>query len=100
MLVGIDEHRATWCADAVSPMLVIRVAHVQAGIERMLVTRPLVVAVRGGLAPGEVQPIREAAHDIGAEVVEVAEFMGESAVVALMKDALARAEEARKTRAH
>ncbi len=99
MLIRVDEPRATWCADAVSPMLVIRVAHVQAGIERMLVTRPLVVVVLAGLSAAEARPLKEAAHDIAAEVVEIGEFMGESAVVALVKGAMGRAEEARRARA-
>jgi hypothetical protein len=98
MLVGVDERWATCCAGALSPMLVIRVAHVQAAVERMLVTRPLVIVVRPGFAPGDLASLKEAAHDIVAEVLELGEFMGEGAVAALLKEAVGRAEEARKSR--
>src|SRR5579864_8430911 len=83
MLVGIEAERVDRCKDALEPVPVIRVAHAQAAIERMLVTRPLVVVVRSGMGALDLGPLKEAAHDIGAQVVEIGEFMGAPAVATL-----------------
>ena len=73
MLVGCEDDLADECPRAFPELLVLRVAHASAAVERMLVTRPLVVllgeevtdARDGGL-------VIECARDIRAEIVRVA----------------------------
>jgi hypothetical protein len=73
MLVGCEDDLARECARAFPELLLLRVAHASAAMERMLVTRPLVV-----LLGAEVTDVRdgglviECARDIRAEVVRVA----------------------------
>jgi hypothetical protein len=73
MLVGCEDDLAEECTRAFPELLVLRVAHASAAMERMLVTRPLVV-----LLGAEVTDARdgalvvECARDIRAEIVRVA----------------------------
>jgi hypothetical protein len=69
MLVGLDTELAAACEHAFPSLLVLRVGHGAAAVERMLVTRPLVVVVGENLARSEVALVTECARDIQAEVL-------------------------------
>jgi hypothetical protein len=68
MFVGLEGDVADECAKAFPGMLILRVGHAAAAVERMLVTRPLVVVV-GEIASSETYLVEENARDIQAEVV-------------------------------
>ena len=70
MLVGCEPDLAADCLRAFPELLVLNVAHAAAAVERMLVTRPLVVVVSEDLARSkEDRLVIECARDIRAEVV-------------------------------
>ncbi len=72
MLVGCDDAVAEECQRAFPQLLVLRVAHAAAAVERMLVTRPLVVLLGVELTQGrEDGLVIDCAHDIRAEIVRV-----------------------------
>jgi hypothetical protein len=72
MLVGCDDVVAEECLGAFPGLLVLRVAHAAAAVERMLVTRPLVVLLGEELAQGrEDGLVIECANDIRAEIVRL-----------------------------
>ncbi len=74
MLVGVPVEAADDVASAVSPLQVLKVAHVPAACERMVAMWPLVVVV--GIRPkeAELQAIRATALDISAQVVMLGDF--------------------------
>jgi hypothetical protein len=73
MLVGCEPDLAAACLSAFPELLVLSVAHAPAAVERMLVTRPLVVVVSDDLTRSkEDRLVIECARDIRAEVVRLA----------------------------
>jgi hypothetical protein len=72
MLVGCDDDIIEECQRAFPELLVLRVAHAAAAVERMLVTRPLVVLLSPELTQArEDRLVIECAHDIRAEIVRI-----------------------------
>lgn len=73
MLVGCEADLAADLARAFPALLVLNVAHASAAVERMLVTRPLVVVVSDDLTRSkEDRLVIECARDIRAEVLRLA----------------------------
>jgi hypothetical protein len=69
MLVGLAAETADECARAFPGLLVLKVGHSAAAVERMTVTRPLVVVV-GHEVPGpDADLVAQCAQDIQAQVL-------------------------------
>jgi hypothetical protein len=68
MFVGEDDTLADECASALPHLSVLRVKHGAAAVERMVVTRPLVVVVDETVREVDVGEVVACAHDVGAEV--------------------------------
>jgi hypothetical protein len=71
MVVGADDGLADEVARSVPGLAHLRVAHAAAAVERMLVTRPLVVIVDESVAGADFERLVESARDIRAEVLRV-----------------------------
>jgi hypothetical protein len=69
MFVGSDDGLASECEGASPALLLLRVAHAAAAVERMLVTRPLVVVVDESVSDTDLVSLIECAADIRAEVI-------------------------------
>jgi hypothetical protein len=69
MLVGLDAELAAECERVLPSVLVLRVGHGAAAVERMLVTRPLVVVLGEAVGRTDSALVSECAHDIQAEVL-------------------------------
>jgi hypothetical protein len=69
MFVGEGGELFEACAAAVPYLAVLRVKHAIAAVERMMVTRPLVVVVDDGVSAADLGALMECASDIGAEVM-------------------------------
>ena len=75
MLVGLADGEAELCATALKslarskPLAVMRVAHIRAACERMLVTRPLIVVFSEVAPDADKCMLTERSEDISAEVV-------------------------------
>jgi len=69
MVVGSDDGLANEAARALPGITHLRVAHVAAAVERMLVTRPLVVIVDESVAGADFERVAECARDIRAEIL-------------------------------
>jgi hypothetical protein len=88
MLVGVDGDLADECSRAFPEFLVLRVGHAAAAVERMLVTRPLVV-VLGDVAPAEdAELVVACARDICAEVLPASTLPAEGRVAFIRASAL------------
>lgn len=74
MLVGLESGVADECVRAFPSLRVLRVSHSAAAIERMLVTRPLVVLLGPELPRGDAAAVAEIARDIRAEVLRAEEL--------------------------
>jgi hypothetical protein len=72
MFVGSDDDLATECAEALPHLPLLRVVHAAAAVERMLVTRPLVVVIDESLTEANAARVVECASDIRAEVLRPA----------------------------
>jgi vacuolar-type H+-ATPase subunit B/Vma2 len=70
LVVGGDAVLEQWCALTAPALRVVRAAHARAAIERIAVTRPMVVVVAGDVAATDAERVREIASAAGAEVVE------------------------------
>lgn len=70
MLVALDDLFAHRLTTLVSPMPTLRVQHVPAARERLLVTWPLALFV-GGVTPAELESLREAAEGVGVELLQL-----------------------------
>jgi hypothetical protein len=90
MAVGLPEALADAVALHLAPVPVMRVAHVHAACERMVVTRPQVIVVVGGVLNVEV--LLERAQDVGAEVAELTADMNDLQVKAAVVNAKYRAD--------
>jgi hypothetical protein len=86
MLVALGDREAKLCADllkpltAAKPLSVMRVAHIRAACERMLVTRPMIVVFSEALAPDEQKLLHERIEDIMAEAVVLPEIIDRDAL--------------------
>ena len=69
MFVGLSPEDAARAGERVRPIPVIKVAHVSAALERMLVTRPTVIVFPQSLP--DAASLFASARDIGAELVRV-----------------------------
>ena len=69
MFVGLSPADAARAGERVRPIPVIKVAHVSAALERMLVTRPTVIVFPQDLP--NAAALFASARDIGAELVRV-----------------------------
>jgi len=90
MSVGLAETLANTCAAHLDPIPLMRVGHVVAACERMLVTRPLVIIVMAGT--DNMAMLRERAEDIRAEIAELTPEMNELQVKAAVINAKFRAD--------
>jgi hypothetical protein len=79
MFVGSDPEVADFCARAVPAVTLLRVGHAVAAVQRMVVTRPLVVILDASVSDGEAAEILECARDIRAGVVRAVAPDGELA---------------------
>lgn len=77
LLVGLGEVLAQQCVVATAPIACLRVGHVAAALERMLVVRPLLVVV-DAQTEDDLAELRERARDVGSVVVEVSVTDGSS----------------------
>jgi hypothetical protein len=86
MLVALGEGEAKLCADLLKPLTVtkplsiMRVAHIRAACERMLVTRPMIVIFSEALTADEQRVLHERAQDIMAETVVLPEAIDTDAL--------------------
>ena len=69
MLVGVPPEAADDVAAALSPLKILKVAHVPAACDRMVKTWPLVVVLGARPREAEFDAIRATALDISAQVV-------------------------------
>ncbi len=90
MAVGLPDALAEASALHLAPLPVMRVAHVVAACERMVVTRPQVIVVMA-TAP-QVDVLRERAVDVGAELAELTPEMNALQVKAAVVNAKYRAD--------
>jgi len=82
MFVGMDADLADVCGGAMPAVSLLRVGHPAGAVQRMLVTRPLVVIIDGSVSADQRQEISDCARDITAGFVDAA---------ALTRNALAEA---------
>jgi hypothetical protein len=90
MLVGLADSEAELCKKLM-PIDLTRVGHTRAALERMLVTRPLVVVARDTIASDEQSALRERAEDIGAELILLVEGEPVDNLKARLADVVRRA---------
>jgi hypothetical protein len=69
MFVGSDADLADVCAKAMPAVQLLRLGHAAGAVQRMLVTRPLVVIIDGSISAEHAQEISECARDISAGFV-------------------------------
>ncbi len=94
MVVGSDDGLADEAARALPGITHLRVAHAVAAVERMLVTRPLVVIVAESVAGADFERVAECARDIRAEILR-ASIPLRANLEATLRSALVGAERAR-----
>src|SRR5580693_5441369 len=94
MLVGIEAEVADECGRAFPSMLLLRVGHAAAAIERMLVTRPLVVLLGSALPRPDADAVAEIARDIRAEVIRAGD-VASATLVARLRASILLAEQNR-----
>ena len=94
MLLGLAEREADLCSHIVYPLAVMRVGHVTAAVERMLVTRPQLIVHTMNLRDTEIALLRERAQDVGAQLVGIVEGIAEADLAPLLLTAM-RAERER-----
>jgi hypothetical protein len=90
MSVGLAETVADTCAHYLDPVPLMRVGHVVAACERMVVTRPQVIIVMAGIE--NIDTLRERAEDIRAEIAELTADMNELQIKAAVINAKFRAD--------
>jgi hypothetical protein len=94
MVVGPDDELADEAARALPGITHLRVAHAAGAVERMLVTRPLVVIVDESVAGADFEHVAECARDIRAEILR-ASIPPPANFEPLLRSAVLRAERAR-----
>jgi hypothetical protein len=90
MAVGLPDALAEASSAHLAPLPVMRVAHVAAACERMVVTRPQVIIALSTVDKLDV--LRERATDIGAELAELSPGMSDLQVKAAVVNAKYRAD--------
>jgi len=90
MTVALPDALAEASSAHLAPLPVMRVAHVAAACERMVVTRPQVIVVM--TTAQQIETLRERATDIGAELAELAPDMDDLQVKAAVVNAKYRAD--------
>ncbi len=86
MLVALGDGEAELCTAILKPltitkpMAVMRVAHIRAACERMLVTRPMVIVFSDALSAADRKVLCERAEDITAEVVAIPQIIDAEAL--------------------
>ncbi len=70
MFVGMDPDLADACGNAMPAISLLRVGHPAHAVQRMLVTRPLVVIIDASVAPEWREDIADCARDITAGFVD------------------------------
>src|SRR5205809_198079 len=95
MLVAVPADLDARCARAMTILKILRVAHIQAACERLLITRPYAIVVGPDLRPPPSRDQRELlmshAGDINASVVWLAEIADPSTIEAVVKEAVMNA---------
>jgi hypothetical protein len=94
MFVGEGTDAADDCEVAMRHVSILRVKHAAGAIERMLVTRPLVVVLDEDVAQADAAQVLECASDIRAEVLR-ASAEGRPALIAEIRAAALLAERKR-----
>ena len=98
MLVALAEAEAEVCARVLKPLTagksvaIMRVVHIRAACERMLVTRPLVVLFTEKLGADDKKLLAERAQDISASIVTVPVLIDEDDLRTRIAAALAAAD--------
>lgn len=99
MLVALAEAEAEVCARVLKPLTagrsvaIMRVVHIRAACERMLVTRPLVVVFAETLGPDDRKLLAERAEDISAAIVTLSKNADEADLRVRLFEAFQRAEQ-------
>jgi hypothetical protein len=78
MFVGSDDEFALECARALPDLSHLRVGHAAGAVERMPVTRPLVVIVDESVTGAGLEQVMECARDIRAEILRVSSGLREN----------------------
>jgi hypothetical protein len=78
MFVGSDDEFALECALALPDLSHLRVGHSAAAVERMPVTRPLVIVVDESVSGSGLEQVLECARDIRAEILRVSSELREN----------------------
>jgi hypothetical protein len=99
MLVALAEAEAEVCARVLKPLTagrsvaIMRVAHIKAACERMLVTRPLVVIFAEALGVDDRKLLTERAEDISSAIVTLSAHLDEAELRVRLFEAFQRAEQ-------
>ena len=72
MFVGADADLADVCSNAMPAVSLLRLGHAAGAVQRMLVTRPLVVIIDGSVSEAQGQDIADCTRDINAGFVRAA----------------------------
>jgi hypothetical protein len=94
MFVGADDEFALECALALPDLSHLRVGHAAGAVERMLVTRPLVVVVDESVTGSGLEQVIDCARDIRAEILRVSSALREN-LAAMLRSAVLAAEKSR-----
>jgi hypothetical protein len=70
MFVGSDADLADVCSHAMPAVSLLRLGHAAGAVQRMLVTRPLVVIIDASVSAAQGQDIADCARDINAGFVK------------------------------
>lgn len=88
MFVGTDPDLADTCGRAMPAVALLRVGNFVAAVQRMLVTRPLVVIVDGSVPEAHVRDIEDCARDIRSGFVRAAGLSPAEVTAAITGEAL------------
>lgn len=88
MFVGSDAALADVCALAMPAVSLLRVGHAAGAVQRMLVTRPLVVIVDESVGVEHIQDIDDCARDICAGFVQASLLSRAELTVAITSAAI------------
>jgi hypothetical protein len=94
MFVGADDMFALECTLALPDLSHLRVAHAAAAVERMVVTRPLVVIVDDSVTGPSLEQVIDCSRDIRAEVLRVSSALREN-LATMLRAAVLVAEKSR-----
>jgi hypothetical protein len=94
MFVGSDDEFAIECALALPDLPHLRVEHAAAAVERMPVTRPLVIIVDESVTGPGLEQVIECARDIRAEILRVSSSLREN-LAEMLRAAVLTAEKSR-----